>query len=712
MVRPVRFGSILVLLSLALSVGLVEIIVDPVKPAHAEASVRLVPQVGATPVPQPSPEPTATPTAIATPTLTVNQNIFHIIRFPFETMTLAITQMGNKFIHNAYQDAGEKFAEAMDKLVFGRLGLVSNDGGAAPPLFTDFIQPHWNVIFTTALFLIPITLALGVVNALRNGMDSVSGQTELKEALTAWGVSIALAPASYYLLGLANRLSMAIASWVLHADFGEAVTGQTISSAVFNAAGLQFLTQHAAPIVLYLGFFVMFLASSVMLGLVLALAAYIALAYLLTTMAPLVLVLGALQPLRWLYSLWLKAVTIVFLLPLVDALLIKAAVSMSVNTLNAEAQSWGSFLSSVAIAAGVLSVLIMINFKVAETVFGALGEIHRQAKEATLGVIQMALTTAGFAAAVLASGGAGALAAAGAGAGVSGASTSSPPSTGPTGAGVEAAPASTEAAPPQATRSTSGVNTSALGRRTAELTDHLANSGAGGTDIQTARGAQPDEGSAVNAEAESARDHSGGSDSGAWGYGDPAAQQRRARLTTDMGRALSLATSNPVLRGVGAGMQVGGTLAQYAANQTPASASVPRSGADQHERLLESARRWSNSNLSDYPSQLYDSSRDNTDIMLGGTFRSFRDSGLAVPMESLAPVVEASYGQWLATRPGGIEAQREIFDTLANSDNKIGPGVFIGSMQSLAAERGFQLAPGFEEAALRAFRRGENLSGS
>lgn len=708
MVRPARLGAVLLLLLLMLSAGLVEFVVDPAKPAHAEAAMQLVPQAGATPVPQPSREPTGTPTATATPTLTVNQNIFHVISFPFETMTLAITQMGNKFVHQAYEDAGAKFADAIDKLVFGRLGLAPTNAGTVPPLFTDFIQPHWKVVFTIALFLVPATLALGTVNALRNGMDSINGQTELKGALTMWGVSIALAPASYYLLGLANGLSMAITSWVLHSGFGEEVTGQTISSAVFNAAGLQFLTQHAAPIVLYLGFFVMFLASSVMLGLVLALAAYIALAYLLTTIAPLVLVLGALQPLRWLYSLWLKAVTIVFLLPVVDGLLLKGAVSMSVNTLNAEAQSWGSFLSSVAISAGVLAVLIMINFKVAETVFGALGEIHRQATEATLGVMQMALATAGFAAAALAGGGLGALASAGASAG--GASTVGAPTTGPSGGPGEATPANTEsasgasAARPSAPR----VNSSALGRRTAELANHLSSSGGAGN--SSLLGTSTSEASAPNTDTESARDHSSGSDSGSWGYGaDPAAVQRRARLTTDMGRALSLATTNPVLRSVGAGLQVGGTLEHHAASQALDRQPASPSSGSQQDRLLESARRWSAGNLSEYPPQLYDSGRDNTDLMLGGTFRSFMNSGLAIPMESLAPVIRESYGQWLAQRSGGIEAQREIFDTLANPDNKAGAGMFIGSMQALAAERGFQLGPGFEAAVIQAFSRGESL---
>ena len=106
-----------------------------------------------------------------------------------------------------------------------------------------------------------------------------------------------------------------------------------------------------------------------MLGLGLALAAYTALAYLLTTLAPLVLVLGALPPLRWLSALWLKAVTVVFLIPVVDALLLKAGVSLAYTLLNAQGSGdLGLFLSGLFVAAGVLSVLIAINFKVGEGV--------------------------------------------------------------------------------------------------------------------------------------------------------------------------------------------------------------------------------------------------------------------------------------------------------------------------------------------------------
>lgn len=83
-----------------------------------------------------------------------------------------------------------------------------------------------------------------------------------------------------------------------------------------------------------------------------ALAAVIALVYLVSVLAPLILVLGQLPPLRWLHDLWLKAVVLVFLLPPVNALLLRAAAFLSLGI--AGGDSWAAALVSLVVMAGVL----------------------------------------------------------------------------------------------------------------------------------------------------------------------------------------------------------------------------------------------------------------------------------------------------------------------------------------------------------------------
>src|SRR5579859_1833184 len=616
------------------------------------------PATGSDATPAPAPSPTASPTSSAPP---IVENIFHIIQFPFQTMTDAVVQMSNKILLQSYSEAGQRFAGALDKLVSGPYGIAPDVADGAPtPLFANLIYPHWQVVLAVALLLLPVTLILTAVSALRLGATSALGLADLKEAVLGWLVSAGAAGSSYYLLSLAHRLSVAAAGSLLAADFGTRVTGATLAGAFFNVGALLALAGNllTSPIVLYLAFFALFLASTVMLGLGLALAAYTALAYLLTTMAPLVLVLGALPPLRWLQALWLKSVVITFLLPVVDALLLKAAVSLFYSLLSAEGSGdVGTFIAGIFTTAGVISVLIMINFKVGESVFGALAEVHRQALDATMGVVNLVAMAAGFAAGGLAIGAGSAAAAGAAGGGEAGAVTAGglSPVGGPTGGGA----ASAQAAGP----ASSSVGTLRSG---AGSLQPGANGGAGSPGIaqrmqQLLSGSQATSSDAAPAgqQADQPADHeqpgqetstvgqngSSGTASGTETHGEQAsgrtmdlptqgtptgeAQLRRARLAGSFGRALAHNTRNPVLQGLGAGLQAGELattlrteIASGAGRGTPTGATNTASPTG--------ALRWSNHDLSNLPNDLFDPSRDNTELMAGGLHQAFVSSGRAM----------------------------------------------------------------------------------
>lgn len=683
----------------------------------------------------PAPGETPTPTVTATPSPTITENIFHIISFPFQAMTDAVVNMSNKIIGEAYKDAEWIYGDTLNQIIFGDYGIAPNALGSdstSTPLFAHIIQPHWNVMLSLALLFLPATLALTAVSALRSGVTSVLGYADLKEALLGWVIGAGAAVASYYLLGLAHRLSLAVAQSILLADFGERVSGQSLALAFFNSAAVSALASliPGAPVaLLYIGFFALFLASSIILGIALALAAYTALVYLLSAIAPIVITLGVLPPLRWLHALWLKAVTLTFLLPVADALLLKASVSLvrSFYDPNGVGASLGSFLSGLFITAGVLSVLIAINFKVGETVFGALGEIHRQAQGATVGVIQLATAALGFVAGGIgiAAGGAGltgssagaATMAGGSGPVGDGATTASmgetiqgstsqaPTTTPTTGGSTGGATTSLRADPASLARRTANLLTSRLNPTSAASPDgdeHSPSASTSATTNDPATNPQDSDGPVSGDDADKSEQASAGdgvSHSGA--ASNPDEQMRRSRLAEGLGRALRTA-SNPIAQSLGTGLQLSGALGTYTASgalngsRSAQNTDAPVSASDrQEQRLLDSAMLWSGRDLSNTPNDLFDVGRDNTSLMAGALHQSFLNdssNGRATDMRTVLPVVRQSYGQWQAQdRPGGVEAQRGYFEAVANPDNTTSAGRLIGALNQWAGDNQVQL---------------------
>ncbi len=693
----------------------------------------------AKPTSEPGTTPTATPTPDAPPPIV--ENIFHIIRFPFQTMMDAVVQMSNKILLQAYREAGQRFTGALDALVAGPYGLAPDVAAGSPtPLFENLVLPHWRVTLAAGLLLLPVTLLLTAVSALRFGATSALGLADLKEALLGWLISAGAAGSSYYLLSLAHRLSVATAGSLLAADFGTRVTGATLAGAFFNVNALLALAGNllTSPIVLYLAFFGLFLASSIMLGLGLALAAYTALAYLLTTLAPVVLILGSLPPMRWLQALWLKAVVVTFLIPIVDALLLKAAVSLFYNLLSAEGSGdIGTFVTGVFVTAGVVSVLIAINFKVGEAVFGALAEVHRQALDATMGVAKLAAVAVGFAAGGLAVGAAAGAGAGGLGAAGSTAAAGGAPLAGAPSGGVASAAASASSetgsggmsvATPGPTASTAGFSLRSglggVGRRMLQLlggtpggastneADPASSQAAAGAPAAESNGPGPShEPSAVS---EPATTSASATDRPMTQPTANDGQLRRARLAGSFGRALALGTRNPVLQGLGLGLQAGGLAGELMAERGSSgvsAAATPSEGTS--PASLAGALRWSNRDLSHMPNELFDPGHDNTELMAGGLHQSFVSAGRAVPMSAVFRLANESYGAWRQQgQPGGMATQRDLFEAMLDPNTKADPQTLVSQLETLASRHGFRLAGQIASTARDAFARSQDIAGS
>ena len=413
-----------------------------------------------------------------------------IMDFTIEKTTIGFT--------SALENTAGSFGDALDSI----LGLGVTHGDTAVSA-----KPAWEVMGGIALVLLPATLALTALSAMRAGAASVLGYADLKEALLHWFISAGVAAASFYLIGLAHRLSLAMSQAILSGDFEAARLTYAMFGVGFLQTGALFFSTLIGQ--LFFTLFIFFFALTLLLSLLLALASFTALIYILTALAPVVIVLGTLPPLRWLHFLWSKALVVTFMLPAINALLLRGATVMLYNTQVGASDGFSEYLVGMFITGGLLSMLIAINYKVGEFVFGALMEVSRKAWGSTMAVVNMGMAIAGAAA-----GGAAASAALG------------------------------------------QLGTTGLVKKT----------GSGGPKGSPSPGDLPggDSGGSSNGGNRSARSSGAGgqrSSPAAALASDPQLQQRTAQHVQRTGQALAMGTRNRLLRGIGLGAMVAGSEA-------------------------------------------------------------------------------------------------------------------------------------------------------
>ncbi len=356
--------------------------------ALAPASPALA-QDGGTTEPQPVPSPgTPTPTGTPAPPQVIN----HYLRFENSILEDAIVGITSHLANGLNAEAEQAYGNALDKLVFDSVyGIAAppGDNYAATTLLQQ-VKPGWDAALTLALALMPLVLALLAVDKLRRSMLSTLTWAELKEAVGEWFLAGAGAAVSFYALSLAHAISKWFAVWIFSLDFSggrgnAALTGMNLAGAFFFASVLGGV---APTVIVYLVFFALFLGAAILISLILAVAAYIAMMALLTLVAPLVIVLGVLPPLSWLRDLWLKGTIMALLVPVVNVTLLKLSYGIATNI---GLDSIGGYIARAATLAGAISILLSINFKAGQILFGAITVVHDEMRATLTGLGTLAV---------------------------------------------------------------------------------------------------------------------------------------------------------------------------------------------------------------------------------------------------------------------------------------------------------------------------------
>ena len=333
---------------------------------------------------------------------TIFQTIIQTIFFPFETLAEGVRSALAELFSQTVEAALAPMKEALNSAVSW---LYPQD------MLRDIRWKAWRAMVNVAAALMPLALVITVGSAMKEGVTSITGYANAREALLNWLIGVGAAAASFFLIEKGIDLSGAAASAV-RASMGQTIAeewdlGEQLLGTIVNVG----ILQSTGPLMqLFLGFFALFTMIAVVSSIILALLSREVILLLLVAVSPIIFVMGSLRPLRWLSGLWTKAMVLALLLVPMNYMLLTIAVLVSAKA-NAYSTGLAGTILGMLVGIGVISVMVGLNGVFGKMVYGAAMEIAQKAWGSTLGVLQLAAVAAGFvlapAAAGLISGGAG-----------------------------------------------------------------------------------------------------------------------------------------------------------------------------------------------------------------------------------------------------------------------------------------------------------------
>jgi len=332
----------------------------------------------------------------------ITQIFQYVIQFPTDSLVEALTQALQAILTKSIEPLEQVFSASLARWVTTSPSILTPGGGIVSGV--DIMVPTWNLTSRIAILLWPLTLAITAVVAAKDVVTAGQwGIGDLKQALGTWLVAVIASATSLYWMDLANRFANATTAALLNLSFFGAggfnpnlLTGILLGTAV-TVLGMTGLGLVVAIIVIVVGV-------SILASLIFQFLARYALLYVLVALAPVVIMLGVLPPLRWLTRMWLNGFVWVLVIGPINALLLKLVLLLGERGLSNDPLT--AFVDFMA-AAGVLSALLAINYTLIRFVFGAMGQVMQRAVGTVAAVGTLALAAVGGAAAAGAIGAAG-----------------------------------------------------------------------------------------------------------------------------------------------------------------------------------------------------------------------------------------------------------------------------------------------------------------
>jgi hypothetical protein len=340
----------------------------------------------------------------------IQQTTTHILQFPFETLRESLTNTFLSMSVELFTGDKDKELKSTDAKVNPIMELGKAVDSALDWMFSgeDIIEETsknaWLIMLRVALVLVPLTLILTIVTSMQDGVTSVSGYANTREAILEWVIAIALMASSYWLITWASSLTQSVAV-ALAQGLASAAKHQFVSDGGFSFGQYLFttisngwlLSVASSPIItIFLIFFSMISAVTLAGSIIMAALSREIVLVLLTATAPVIYVIGSLHPFRWLKGLWTKILVTILLLPVINVLLIGLGAQMMASTFGNPSGVVRTIIG-IMLLLGLMSVLITVNGMAGKMVYGSVMEIAKQAGQATMGVVTMAASAVGVA---------------------------------------------------------------------------------------------------------------------------------------------------------------------------------------------------------------------------------------------------------------------------------------------------------------------------
>jgi hypothetical protein len=300
---------------------------------------------------------------------TIWQTIIQTIVFPFEKLADGVRNALAELFSRTVEAAMEPMKKALNMAV---AWLYPQD------MLKDIRWKAWGAMAKVAAALMPLALMITVGSAMREGVTSITGYANAREALLNWLIGVGAAAASYFLIEKAIDLSGASSS-AIRASLGQVIAdewnlGEQLLGSIINLWALK----SAGPLMqLFLGFFSLITMTVVVSSIIMALLAREVILLLLVAVSPVIFIMGSMRPLRWLSGLWTKAMVVSLLLGPVNFMLL-AIFALIAARANAFSSGLGGAILGMLIGIGVISVLVGLNSVVGKLVYGAAIEIARK----------------------------------------------------------------------------------------------------------------------------------------------------------------------------------------------------------------------------------------------------------------------------------------------------------------------------------------------
>lgn len=312
--------------------------------------------------------------------------------FPAFDLRVALEEAFISMLEANLEGLADPLRAALASTVFSSPQIV---GGPESPT----IERAWREVRWVAALFWPISLALLGATIVSRNAFSVGLADSMGEGVLRWFVVVLLSGASIYLCDGANRIANALTMAFLAIPGGglgpEAFMNAIVNLLILGTVGiLSMVIPGAAVAFLLLTLVMAIMGFLIVMALILQYVARYALIYVLVAIAPLAL-LGEIFPMtKWISRNWLRGFILVELLQPINALLFVLVLLMAQGAWTETVNPVGVFVRFV-VAAGVLSLLLTINFTVIKLVFGAINEVRERATTTVSGVVRLAAVAGG-----------------------------------------------------------------------------------------------------------------------------------------------------------------------------------------------------------------------------------------------------------------------------------------------------------------------------